>query len=203
MILNLVERFTNRVLALDPDTRARLARLQDKTVLLRCTAPVVDVYLLPGSGGLRMAAQCERTPDVILRGTALSFLKLAQPNPRDPVTAARAIEIEGDLALGQDLQAVFHRLDIDWEEYLSHFLGDVAAHELARAARGGSAWVREASATLARNVGEYLQYEHFAAGESRGVPSRSEVAGFLRDVDALRADADRLQQRIGLLQNDN
>lgn len=203
MILNLLERFANRVLALDPDTRARLARLQDKVVLLRCTAPAIDVYLLPGADGLRMATQCERTPNVILRGTALNFLKLAEPNPRDPITAARAVEIEGDIALGQDLQRVFHQLDIDWEEYLSHFVGDVAAHEFARAARTGSEWLREASATLARDVGEYLQYEHFGAGDSRGVPSRSEVAGFLRDVDTLRADVDRLQQRIGLLQNEN
>lgn len=192
MVRDLIERLANRVLAWDADTAARLARLHDKVICVHCTAPDVRFYLLPTSAGIRVESQCARAPDVTLRGSAHDFLRLALADD-DAIAAARALEVEGDIALGQELQRIVHRLDIDWEEPLSRVVGDVAAHELARGVRAGNAWLRAAGATLAADLGEFLQYER------RVVASREELAAFVQAVDILRADTDRLQQRIELL----
>ncbi len=46
---------------------------------------------------------------------------------------------------------------------------------------------------MEQNVGEYLRIE------SEIVPNRVEIDGFMNDVDDLRSDVDRLEQRIARL----
>ena len=54
-------------------------------------------------------------------------------------------------------------------------------------------WTRNAASTLLRDLGEYFSHE-------RGdLVSREEGEQFLRGVDALREDIDRLDARIELL----
>jgi ubiquinone biosynthesis protein UbiJ len=81
----------------------------------------------------------------------------------------------------------------DAEEELSGVIGDVAAHRLAGLARGGLELTRRALQTGIVNLAEYL-------GHERGhlVP-RAEGEQFLRGVDAVREDLDRLQARLDLL----
>ena len=72
-------------------------------------------------------------------------------------------------------------------------LGDVAAHRLAGLARGGLGVARRTLQTGIVNLAEYL-------GHERGhlVP-RAEGEQFLRGVDAVREDLDRLQARLDVL----
>ncbi|MDH4133684.1 MAG: sterol-binding protein, partial [Gammaproteobacteria bacterium] len=68
--------------------------------------------------------------------------------------------------------------------------GDPVGHEVGRVLRGAFAWQRRVGETLLRNSAEYFQEE------SRLLPVRSEVEGFLNAVDGLRADVDRLSARV-------
>ena len=72
-------------------------------------------------------------------------------------------------------------------------IGDVAAHRLGRLARGALGWGRNAAATLLQDAGEYFSHER------ADLVSREEGEQFLRGVDALREDIDRLEARITLL----
>jgi ubiquinone biosynthesis protein UbiJ len=59
--------------------------------------------------------------------------------------------------------------------------------------RGLTGWGRNAAATFAANVGEYLQEE------GRDLVTRTEMDEFLREVDEQRETADRLEARVAQL----
>ncbi len=87
------------------------------------------------------------------------------------------------------LRTVLVRIDIDWEEVLSHYLGDSISHQLGNVSRGMARWGRQVGDTLTQDLAEYL------TEEKRLIPHRDELDGFVTAVDELRENADRLEQR--------
>lgn len=181
----------NRLVRLDPDSAARLAPLAGKAILLQSTSPAFALYLLPDDAGIiRVRERHDAAPDVVVRGTLGAFVRLARPGTAPDPALLRAVAIEGDIEAGQRLLSVFSRLDIDWEEQAAQVLGDVAAHQLGNAVRALHRFGTQAVSTLVRDAGEYLQHER------RITPPRAQVEAFLDAVDTLRADVDRLEQRM-------
>ena len=82
----------------------------------------------------------------------------------------------------------------DWEEQLSHLVGDAAAHQVGNLVRDTLQWGAKSVDTLGRDLTEYLQEE------SRQLPQRDEVNKFLAAVDVLRNDVERLDARVKRLQ---
>jgi ubiquinone biosynthesis protein UbiJ len=181
----------NGLLRLDPDTLARLGEMHDRRIRLSLTLrpeEPMELDLLPSEAGLRLDPAGGAEPDVTIRGAPGVFarLVLGESAPR----ATGELAIRGDIELGNRFRAILERLDIDWEEHASRVVGDVAAHELGRALRAASGWVRGATHTLAADATEYLQEE------SRLLPRRERVEEFLGAVDRLRDDAERLARRL-------
>jgi len=180
----------NRLLRFDPDTLAHLGKLDGKCIGLRLAGEDRDLefFLFPSAAGFRVHATHDAAPDVTIRGDVPVFTRLVFGD--GPTTRAGELQISGDIELGQDFQRILRALDIDWEERTAHVVGDVAAHQLGRVARGLRAWARQSGEYLRQNVREYLQEE------SRLLAKRETVDRFLGAVDTLRADTDRLEQRL-------
>jgi ubiquinone biosynthesis accessory factor UbiJ len=131
-------------------------------------------------------------PDATIDGTPLSLAALAGPAP-EAVIRRGDIVIDGDPQIAQrfrDLGALLHP---DLEEELSRLVGDVSAHQLGLAARAAMGWLRAGVRTAGHNVAEYLAHER------RDLVPPAESAGFLREVDQLREDTDRLAARVEAL----
>jgi ubiquinone biosynthesis protein UbiJ len=123
----------------------------------------------------------------------LSLLALGGSAADAPLSRGEIV-VRGDAELAQKFRELARLLRPDPEEELSLLIGDVAAHRLGRLARGALDWSRSAATTVLQDVGEYFSHE-------RGdLVSREEGEQFLRGVDALREDADRLDARLELLQ---
>ena len=183
----------NRVLRLDPATLAGLGALHGRVVCLTFTDLATSVYLQPSESGLRVLSAYEGVADVTLRGRLPAFARLslgAQPG----LFFSGELAISGDVELGHRFQRVLEGLDIDWEEQLSRVVGDVAAHAIGNVVRDARAWGRQAGSTFGQDVAEYFIHER------RDLPARPAVESFLQAVDTLRADVDRLTQRIARLQ---
>jgi len=180
----------NRALQLDPATLDRLAGLSGKSIELRLRPFDIRFYLLPGAGGIDLAAELERAPDAVFSGTPLGLLRGALDRGGRRELFGDDLRIEGDTELGRRMKGILDDIDFDWEEQLSRLFGDVAAHQVGNLARGLGRWSREAGADMADNLGEYLHEE------ARLTPQRREVEEFIAAVDVLRTDADRLEQRI-------
>ncbi len=112
---------------------------------------------------------------------------------------AQAAVQRGDAAMSGDgeiagkFRELLTLLKPDPEEELALVLGDVPAHQLARLARLAAAWSARATDTAWRNTADFLAHER------ADLVPRHEGEQFLRGVDALREDVDRLAARIELL----
>jgi len=188
-LTTILEELGNRVIRLDPDTLARLGELHGKVIRLEFIELPKALYVLPSAAGLRLADEHDGAADITLRGRVPAFLRLAAGNDSG-VLFAGAVEMQGNVELGQRLQRLLREFHVDWEEWLAGFVGDVVAHKLGRGARAAHAWQAQARHTLGLDVSEYLQEE------SRMLPTRREVEAFLNAVDVLRADVERLDQRV-------
>ena len=180
----------NRLLRLDPQMLARLGEFDGKCIGLRLAGEDRDLefFLFPSAAGFRVRATHDVAPDVTIRGDVPVFTRLVFGG--SPTTRAGELQISGDIELGQDFQRILRALDFDWEEHTARIVGDVAAHQIGRVARELRAWARQSGETLRQDVREYLQEE------SRLLAKRESVDRFLGAVDTLRADTDRLEQRL-------
>lgn len=152
------------------------------------TAGSAPLFLRPHEGGIDILNAWQGSADVTLRGTIPSLL-FARVN-RDKGGLPKGVKVSGDAEIGQQFQRLIDSLDIDWEEKLSRFIGDSAAHQVGSLLRGFRDWGRQSTERFGDNLREFLQEE------TENLPRRREVNEFLDAVDALRTDVDRLEARL-------
>jgi ubiquinone biosynthesis accessory factor UbiJ len=188
VLTTMLEGAINRALRLDPDALRRLAELNGKVILLELAqaGSPVRLYVLPSEAGVLLRDAHDAVPDVTISGTLSIFLRQFQRGP----TVSGELIVRGDIELGQRFQRVLASARPDWEEGLAQAIGDVPAHQLGRAARALREWGEQALRTLGADAAEYMKEEALIAAK----PER--VQQFLREVDRLRADTDRLEKRI-------
>jgi len=184
-----LETAANRALDLSPGGREGMAPLEDCVFAFHCTAPALDFYLSPGAHGVRLAGFHQGPVTTRLTGTASDFAELAQAGDPAATLVNGGLTLEGDSAPLLELQRLLADLEVDWEAPLVDTLGDVAGHQLAQMLRQAFSWGKQASASLTRQLGEYVQEE------ARLTPPRLEVEDFYRDVHELGLRVDRLESR--------
>ena len=162
-------------------------KLSGRTIALEFREFGAPVYLRPHAGGIELFNHWRGEADVTIQGTlpALLFANLQ----REPGTPA-GVRIAGDAAIGQEFQKLIRKLDIDWEDRLSRFIGGTAANRVGRTLRSLEQFGRDSAERLGENLREYLQQE------TRDLPLREEVEHFVEAVDFLRADVDRLEAQL-------
>jgi len=188
-LLTAVESILNRILALDPVARHEISRLSGKTVALEVTDLNRTFYLRPSSAGFNLTHVAPDHIDTTLSGTGMDFVAASTRKERRDTP----LRVDGDADLAAGIQGILARLDIDWEEELSHVLGDVLAHEIMGKLRRMGDWYRATQTTLKTDLREYL------VEESRLTPHPIELDDFMSGVDRLRADSDRIEARIDRL----
>jgi len=195
----ILETGINTALRFDPLACQRLGELHGRRVRLRIERPeqpllVLDV--LPDEAGLRLRPPAdEAVPDVEISGEIGFFFSRLNRDGRLP--AAGELRIRGDLALGNRFREILEGINPDWEEALAPVTGDVLAHRLVRFARGAARFGRRSAQTLAEDAAEYLREE------ARLTVRPDEVEGFLREVDRLRDDLSRFEQRLKVITGTN
>ncbi len=189
-----LERAFNGYLGLDPEARAALARLHGRVVAFELEGIGLTLYLVPGPNGeVQLLTAYEGEPDCRLRGTPLALARMNDSRASSGQLFAGDVQIEGDTELAHRIGKILGAMDVDWEEQLSRYTGDLVAHDIGNLVRGAVRWGRNSTDTLGRDLQEYLQEE------LRLLPVRAEIEAFLADVDRLRDDVERLQARIDRL----
>ncbi len=184
-----LEAALNRALALSPHSKAELAQLEDRVFALHCTAPNLDIYLHPGTQGLRLTGVHLGPVTTSIKGKAADFTELATASDPTATLINGGLELQGDSAPLLELQRILAALDMDWEAPLVDTLGDVAGHQLAQLLRHAFAWGKQASLSLTRQLDEFIHEE------ARLSPPRLEVEDFYADIGELGLRVDRLQSR--------
>jgi ubiquinone biosynthesis protein UbiJ len=195
VLIAALEAALNQYLALDQDSGYFLTPLAGKVIAVNVLPFDVTVYLCPTTDSIQCLDQFPGLPDTRLTGSlwALGWMGISSKPMRSVFSGE--VSIEGDMQTGRKFQELFAKLDIDLEEHLSQFTGDIIAHKVANFFRSGQRWSQESMETFSLNAAEFLQ------DETRDLPSAPETAIFYAQVDELRTDFDRLQSRIERLEN--
>ncbi|HKB82835.1 MAG TPA: sterol-binding protein [Burkholderiales bacterium] len=180
--------FVNHLLAPAAWARQSLAEHAGKIAAVDLF-PLRIAVAIDSDGTLR-PAPANAPPAVTIRLTHATVLQFLAEGEE----AWRRANVEGDTGFAAAISRVAANLRWDVEEDLSRVFGDVAAHRMAETGRSAAAWPRQAAASLAGTLAEYLTEEkHLLVTPLR-------AAEFVRDVDELRDAVERLDKRIERVQ---
>ncbi len=194
MLTATLENVLNRGLPRSPRAQQLCAELKGRRLAV-AISPLAGSSVIVESTGASLKLSMETAeapgapPDATVSGGPLSLLALSGPAP-EAVVQRGDVRIDGDAELAEKFQELARLLRPDLEDELSLVLGDVPAHQIGRFARAAMGWTRKAATTSVRNIAEYLGHER------RDLVPRNEAEQFLRGVDSLREDVDRLAARI-------
>lgn len=198
--LNLAESLINRALKLDPEFLESLEPMSGKIVAVELSGLDISIFFSLGVEGVTFLqlseaeeVLCGRSPDIGFRGSPAALLRMVGAMRRGAAAFGDDVRLSGDLAALESLRDAFRTLDVDLEELLSRLVGDIAAHEIGRAARALLSWGKNTRETLISDAGEYL------VEELRVSPPSHELEDFVAEVDRLRDDVERIEKRVDRL----
>lgn len=178
----------NGALNYDPATRLGLAKLSGQVLAVQISAPSLKLFVMPTADGLRLMNHWEGEVDTQLSGSLLALLQLSRGNTHNLKDSG--VEVMGQLSLLADLQSLLKNLDIDWEDLLSQFTGDIIGHQAAQIIRAKFGWAKSRAQTAQRLTGEFL------TEELRSLPSKPELEDFYRQVDDIGMAVERAAARV-------
>lgn len=179
----------NRLIRTDEKIAYRIAELGDCSIAFRLKRSGYTVLARVAEGGVSLSGEPARA-DVTITGTPADFLAMAKTQRDGSALAAGRVEIEGDLAIAQQIQALMADTSIDFEGLLAARTGDVFARQVGRGVRAGIGWARNAHATLERDLSEYLRFELGL------LPLREDIETFVSECAEVAGDVDRLRARV-------
>jgi ubiquinone biosynthesis protein UbiJ len=162
----------------------RLARFAGKTAQFDI-APFSFAYTILDDGSLRCAdAATSADALCVIAPSLLPSLFLHDEN------AHAGIYSEGDAELLKEIFFMSRNMSWDAAEDLSHITGDIAAERIVQAVHNTQQQLRDAAVNLSRSAAEYLTEERPLLAKPQ------QVSAFMQQVDTLRDDVARLEQRI-------
>ncbi len=183
-----LEKAINLYLQLDVNYEDKLAPLIGKVV--RVDVSPMTFFLLCEKTSIQVLDTYGEQPDTTLKGHPLAFIKLNLLPGESFSLFKKDMSISGDVSCGQQLQELFAKLDIDWEEHLSKITGDIIAYQLTSLAKDTKNTINKCVSHAQKNLTEFLQEE------TRILPPREELNDFFGDIDLLRLRVDRLEAKI-------
>ncbi|QCZ92362.1 ubiquinone biosynthesis accessory factor UbiJ [Salinimonas iocasae] len=197
------EAFINNLIALDEDSEKRLSALSGKRLTLfleglpwgvtLAFSSKVDILLEHHSYEDVSVHVDESTCYIKTHFDALP--SLTQTSQITQLIREGKLQMQGEPGIAQQVAALFQQLDIDWEEQLSKYTGDVPAHQIFSGASAFKAQMKALS-------------ERFTSGLSNAITEEKDIAvgklavmHFNDEVDALRDDVQRFEARLRLLEN--
>ncbi|MEG3768342.1 ubiquinone biosynthesis accessory factor UbiJ [Alteromonas sp. 14N.309.X.WAT.G.H12] len=202
LLTALSETVINRYVFLDPQSVERLRPLADKRLYV-FIAGTPMAFSLVFSQRIDMLVEQQAYDEVVKQldsqsccvKVALDILPELQKTSRlTALIQEGKLSVEGDLGIAQQASQLFQGLDIDYEELVSRYTGDIAANQLFATA----ASVKNRLDTLADNIKAGLR-NGLTEEKQIGVPSLA-LAHFADEVSDLRDDTDRFAARLAHLE---
>ena len=163
---------------------ARLARFAGKTARFDI-APFSFAYTILADGTLR-SADADDTVDAVCVIAPSLLPRLALRDEK----AQADIGTEGDAALLTEIFFLSHNLRWDAAKDLSLITGDALAERIVHTIQDKKQQLHDAAVSLSKTAAEYCTEKH------QLLATPQDVAAFVQQVDRLRDDVARLEQRI-------
>ncbi len=184
----------NRLVALDPDTRAAIGKLEGRRIGVHLAGPEIAFSIAARNGTLQIepppeAGNDTSASDFEVKATPGSLLAMALGRDGDARPAGK-VDIAGDAELAQRVQKLARAYKPDFEAAFATVFGEVAGTAIARALHDAAKWVGEGARHFRDDAVDWLR------DEARLTVPQAEMETFLDDVDGLRERAERLAARV-------
>lgn len=183
----------NKRIAEQTPARELAESLEGESMAIRVRDTGLAIYLHVDGGRLGIRTRYDEEPAVVLSGSPLSLAALAGSDPQGVIRDGH-VKMSGDALLGAKFQQLLRFAQPDFEDELANVVGDVAANQAGKVARGLAGVAGTVSDRLQSNFGEYLTEDRQA------LPSREQFSDFRGDIERLRDDVARAEARLRLLQ---
>lgn len=188
-----LETSINLVLKKDPDTLKKFSALQGKVIAFELTKLNFTVYLFPHTEGVQVQYLYEGHADTTLQGSPLAFINMSLGDSTESFFSGE-VQIKGDIELGQHFKRILDQLNLDWEEWLSEYSGDLIAFKTGSLMRNLNSWGKDTLKILKLDTSEYIK------DEGQLSPHPNEIEDFAKSISQLRDHTARLAARILRLQ---
>lgn len=184
-LLYSLERAINTFVSLDASAKKNQKTLVGKIICLEFIDINQHFFMCFTADKICLQSECMKKPDLSVSGSCAAFIKMAIN--KHQTSMPMDMEVSGSAHLAQEFQHFLKHLDVDWEEHLSHFTGDVVATDAGKLARNFKKLVKKTFHSLAVNSKEFLEEE------KKIIASKTDVADFCAQVDELRHHIARLE----------
>ena len=194
-ITTLIEIALSRYIDMDPDTKSEMPALADKVIKITIREIDLPLIMQVSDSRIKVLPSYDSEIHSEMRASVFSLMKLSTASDASSSALGGDIEMSGDLETGRQFRDLLSKVDIDWEEILSQYTGDIVAHKIGNSIRTLTDWGKKTLESLSKDVSEYLQEE------SRQVPTQYEIKDYLAKVDDVRLATDRVEARTKQLEN--
>jgi ubiquinone biosynthesis protein UbiJ len=184
----------NRLVALDPETRAAVGQLEGRRVAVHLRGPEIAFAIAARNGTLQIepppdAGDDASVSDFEVNATPGALLAMALAGG-DGAQRAGKVEIAGDAELAQRVQKLARDYQPDFEAAFAAVFGEVAGTAIARALHDAARWTRAGARHFRDDTVDWLR------DEARLTVPAAELETFLDGVDGLRDRVERLAARV-------
>lgn len=190
LFLPSINKAINSYLNLDPESKMRVKKLSGKAIAIELLPFHFHFQCVFSENKVEVYSDELMETETQIRGTPLQMMGVMINKENRQQFFAEDIVITGNAELGQQVIALFDELQIDWEEHMAQFVGDVPAYHVGRFVKKIGSWLRHSENSFSQDINEYV---HEEAGL---FPSSEAFQDFFNDIDALRMDVDRVEVRI-------
>lgn len=200
-LATVIEKMLNQVIALDSDVLHKAQPLAGKTICLSLTDWELEFWLafnespIAGQPIVAVHSRLEHSANVTLSGSSFAFFNMAQQQRGGDAFFTGELHFSGEINTAQTFQAFWQQLDLDWEEALSKYTGDIFAHQAGRSLKQFHQFAKKSFFTFKQNSQEYMTEELLLT------PTVSEADTLFSEIDELKSDVSRLEARISVLTN--
>ena len=194
LIFTQITRLLNLALKLSPAVYEALAAEREQALAVIVSGTPWRILITLRAQELIISSFDE--PDeanCILRAPPATLLKLLLTQDQQLLRQPE-VSLQGDLLVMKTFANLSSQLDLDWEEILSKYLGDVAAFATMERARAGKKFFGQTVNSMCDNTRDYLQ------DELALLAPKILVTDFLNAVTDTSLDCNRLEARLHRLE---
>jgi len=192
MLLGLIEITLNRWVRGSTAATQALARLSGKRMTVEVEGLDLRLGLAAFNGEIEVTLDGDQEADVYIKAGPFELLELARAESLADMRAGR-VEFRGNLNVADGFSRALKLARPGLEDVLAEWIGDLPAAALGRSARRAARWGTRSLRAIELDAAEYL------TAESAAVATAPELEAFALDVETMRDDVARCEQRLARL----
>ncbi|MCK5818018.1 MAG: SCP2 sterol-binding domain-containing protein [Psychromonas sp.] len=169
----------NKLQQLDLSSKTKRKQLENKIIGIVLKELNKPLYFVISMNKIDILSQFQGQCDCLIHVSLHAISELKNNNQFTTLIKNGQLDIEGDIEIAQQFAQLMTKIDIDYEEHLSHLIGDIFAHQLCRFFASVYKYQRKKLTHLSNHSANLI------TDELKIAPSRIEVAHFCEQVEDL------------------